>query len=89
MTPTLTRVTDQASRQDFWRGWLDDHLTAEIAGKLTGVVEREGTLVIFAESSAWSARLRYAAQELEPQIRAARPGITEVTVRVLPRGSKS
>jgi predicted nucleic acid-binding Zn ribbon protein len=85
MTPTLTRVTHQATRQTFWRGWLEAHLPPEIAGKLSGVVEREGTLVLFAESSAWSARLRYAAQEIEAQIRAAHPGITEVTVRVLPR----
>jgi predicted nucleic acid-binding Zn ribbon protein len=89
LTPTLTRVTDQAARQTFWRRWLDAHLPAEIAGKLTGVVEREGVLVIFAESSAWSARLRYAIQEIDAQIRACVPGITEVSVRVLPRGSKS
>jgi hypothetical protein len=89
MTPTLTRVTEQVDRQTFWRGWLDAHLPAEMAGKLTGVVEREGALVIFAESSAWSARLRYAVQEIEAQIRASGPGITEVSVRVLPRGAKA
>jgi predicted nucleic acid-binding Zn ribbon protein len=89
LTPTLTRVTDQAARQTFWRRWLGAHLPAEMAEKLTGVVEREGVLVIFAESSAWSARLRYAVQEIEAQIRASSPGVTEVSVRVLPRGSKS
>jgi hypothetical protein len=88
-SPTLTRVTAQVDRQTFWRSWLGAHLTAEIAGKLTGVVEREGTLVIFAESAAWSTRLRYAVLEMEQQIRAAGPGITEVSVRVLPRGSKA
>jgi hypothetical protein len=60
-----------------------------MAEKLTGVVEREGALVIFAESSAWSARLRYAVQEIEAQIRASAPGITEISVRVLPRGAKA
>jgi hypothetical protein len=89
MTPTLTRVTEQVDRQTFWRRWLDSHLPAEMAGKLTGVVEREGALVIFAESSAWSARLRYAVQEIEAQIRASGPGITEISVRVLPRGAKA
>ncbi|MDB6046929.1 MAG: hypothetical protein JWM63_5480 [Gammaproteobacteria bacterium] len=89
MTPTLTRVTEQVDRQTFWRRWLDAHLPAEMAGKLTGVVEREGALVIFAESSAWSARLRYAVQEIEAQIRASGPGITEISVRVLPRGAKA
>jgi hypothetical protein len=89
LTPTLKRVTDQAQRQAFWRRWLETHLPAEITGKLTGVVERDGALVIFAESPAWSARLRFAVLEIEAQILAAKPGITEVSVRVLPRGAKS
>jgi hypothetical protein len=89
LTPGLKRVTEQVHQQDFWRAWLGAHLTAEICGKLTGVVERDGTLVIFAESPAWSARLRFFVQEIKPQILAAKPGITEVSVRVLPRGAKS
>ena len=88
LTPGLTRVTDQAHRQDFWRRWLDTYLPVEMKGKLTGVVERDGTLVIFAESPAWSARLRYAVQEIESQILAAKPGITAVNVRDLPRGAQ-
>jgi len=89
MTPGLKRVTDQGERQDFWRRWLDAYLPVQIRGKLTGVVERDGILIIFAESPAWSARLRYAVQEIEAQILAAKPGITSVNVRVLPRGEKS
>lgn len=89
LTPGLKRVTEQAHRQDFWRDWLVAHLSVEITEKLTGVVERDGTLVIFAESPAWSARLRFAVQEIEAQILAAKPGITAVRVRVLPRGAQS
>jgi Dna[CI] antecedent, DciA len=89
LTPNLKRVTDQVHRQDFWRTWLENHLPAEISGKLTGFVERDGILVIFAESPAWSARLRFAVQEIEAQILAAKPGVTAVNVRVLPRGAKS
>jgi Dna[CI] antecedent, DciA len=89
LTPGLKRATHQVSRQDFWRDWLDTHLPVEIRGKLTGVVERDGVLVIFAESPAWSARLRYFVQDIEAQIRAADPKITAVNVRVLPRGAKS
>jgi hypothetical protein len=85
----LKRVTDQGVRQDFWRTWLHAYLPAEIREKLTGVVERDGTLVIFAESPAWSARLRYAVQEIEAQILSAKPGITAVNVRVLPRGERT
>jgi hypothetical protein len=89
LTAGLKRVSDQRHRQDFWRDWLDTNLPAEITAKITGIVERDGTLVIFAESAAWSARLRFATQEIEDQIRAAKSGITDVTVRVLPRGAKS
>jgi hypothetical protein len=89
LTPGLMRVSDQTQRQDFWRNWLDKKLPLEIRGKLTGVVEREGTLVIFAESPAWSARLRFAVQEIESEILSAKPGINTVTIRVLPRGQKT
>src|SRR5579862_3276260 len=82
LTPSLKRVTDQGRRQDFWRNWLHTYLPVEIREKLTGVVERDGVLVIFAESSAWSARLRFAVQEIEAQILEAKPGITAVKVRV-------
>ncbi|HEV2285448.1 MAG TPA: hypothetical protein VGR80_05355 [Steroidobacteraceae bacterium] len=79
------RVTAQAGRAGFWAAWLSLHLPEELRERLTGVVEREATLVIFAESAAWSARLRFAVQELEPQILAAATGLKGVLVRVRPR----
>lgn len=85
LTPTLTRVSDQANRQSFWGRWLSERLPAALCQRLSGIVEREGTLVIFAESAAWSARLRYAVQDLEAQIRSAQPDIQQVVVRVLPK----
>ncbi len=85
VSPALTRVTDQAERQSTWRSWLGAHLPEALAARLSGVVEREGTLVLFAESAAWSARLRYAIQEIEAPLRAAHPEIAEIKVRVLPR----
>ncbi len=84
--PALTRVTAQAARASFWNEWLTGHLPAEIGARVSGVVEREGTLVIFAESAAWSARLRYTVQELEREILAASGGLERVVVRVRPRG---
>ena len=84
-TPMLTRLTDQASRQAYWKQWLAQHVPAELAARLSGVVEREDTLVIFAESAAWSARLRYVIQELEAQIKQAGPTIQHVSVRVMPK----
>jgi Dna[CI] antecedent, DciA len=89
LTPGLRRVSEQTQRRDFWRDWVDAHFPAEIAGKITGIVERDGVLVLFAESAVWSARLRFTVQEMETQILAAKSGLTAVNVRVLPRGSKS
>jgi hypothetical protein len=53
--------------------------------RISGIAEREGRLVIFAETAAWSARLRYAILELEREIRAADPALIDIEVRVLPR----
>ncbi|HEY2340539.1 MAG TPA: DciA family protein [Steroidobacteraceae bacterium] len=64
---------------------MSEHLPIELRARVSGITERAGTLVIFAESAAWSARLRYAVLELEHEIRAADPAVTEVKVRVLPR----
>jgi len=83
--PSLTRVTDQAVRQDFWRGWLQAHLPAPLSARVSGVALRDGRLVIFAESAAWSARLRFALLELEPDIRTAAPELGPIRVRVRPR----
>ena len=84
--PILTRITDQAARQHFWSRWLSDHLPAEIYPRISGVSARAGVLVVFAETAAWSARLRYVILELEPDIRAEDPTLTAIEVRVLPRG---
>ena len=84
-SPALRRLSEQASRQNYWKTWLAAHLPAELSARLSGVIEREDTLVICAESAAWSARLRYAVQELEAQIKQARPAIQHVSVRVMPR----
>ena len=84
--PGLSRVTTQVARQNFWSCWLGTRLPPEICPHLSGISEREGTLTIFAESAAWSARLRYAVLELEREIRAADPSLLRIEVRVLPRG---
>jgi hypothetical protein len=83
--PGLTRITDQAARQSFWSEWLATHLPAELCPRISGVSARDNTLVVFAETAAWSARLRFAVLEIEAAIRAAAPEITDIRVRVLPR----
>jgi hypothetical protein len=82
---SLTRVSAQASRQQFWDRWLLDHLGAQLHGRISGISEQEGKLTVFAESAAWSARLRFAVAELDAQIREAGGKLRSVCVRVLPR----
>jgi hypothetical protein len=81
----LNRVTDQAERQHFWRIWLSERLPEGLCPRISGITERDATLVIFAETAAWSARLRFAVMELEAAIRAADPQLANIEVRVLPR----
>jgi len=89
VAPALTRVTEQAARANFWSAWLCRHLPTVLSARISGVIERDDTLVIFAISAAWSARLRFALQELEPQLRAASPGLAAISVRVRPATSRS
>jgi hypothetical protein len=79
------RITAQASRQNFWNCWLSTHLPTQLRSRISGVTERDGTLVVFATTAAWSARLRYALLELEREVRAADPAVSDIEVRVLPR----
>src|SRR5215475_2030168 len=74
-SPTLTRLQIQADRQSFWTEWLTQQLPAELTSRLSGVVERDDTLVIFTESAAWSARLRYLMQELQGLVKQTQPTI--------------
>jgi hypothetical protein len=82
---SLKRVTDHLMRSHDWRGWLDSRLPAELRAHVSGLSAQAGTLVVFAESAVWCARLRFALLELEPEIKAAAPQLTAIEVRVLPR----
>jgi hypothetical protein len=81
----LTHITDRPARQSFWNEWLSLRLAAGLPARISGVTERAGTLVIYSDTAAWSARLRYAILELETDIRAQDPAITQIVVRVKPR----
>jgi hypothetical protein len=81
----LSDVARHRQSQKDWNLWLRSKLPAALAARVTGVTERAENLVIFAESSAWSARLRYAIAELEEEIRRANPAIKVVDVRVMPK----
>ncbi|HEY1284113.1 MAG TPA: DciA family protein [Steroidobacteraceae bacterium] len=82
----LARVAEQRQSQTDWRHFVGSKLPADLRERVRGVVERDGNLVIFAESAAWSARLRFALPDLERQIRAENAAIRSVAVKVMPRG---
>jgi hypothetical protein len=79
------RLNEQARAHERVRKWLENQLPQELVARLSGVVERQDTLVIFTESAAWSARVRYAVAEIEPALLREFPNISVLTVRVMPR----
>jgi hypothetical protein len=83
----LASISDQARRQADWRQWLDGRLPPPLAARITGIVERDGALVLYAQSAGWGVRLRYALAELETELRCSHPAISRVAVRVLPRAA--
>ena len=78
-------VAEQRQSQQGWREWLKNKLPEHIETRVTGVVERDGTLTVFAESAAWCARLRFEIVELEAQIRERNADIGKLVVKVMPR----
>jgi hypothetical protein len=86
--PSLSQLADQSARQAYWRGWLASRLPGELLARVSGAVQGAQSLTVFADSAVWAARLRYAVRELEPEIRAAAPGVGKISVRVLPRAGK-
>ena len=81
----MNSITAEVDRQAHWRRWLAEHLPAELAARITGVVMRGVELVIFTESAGWGVRLRYGMAELREELARAAPTVAHVTVRVLPR----
>jgi len=82
--PALIPLNRERAQQAQWRDWLDAHLPATLARHVTGAVAKRGALVIFTDSAAWSARIRYALAELGAELAAAEPSISSVNVRVMP-----
>lgn len=84
-TPLLKKEAAQffdTERQ--WRDFLDARLPEGLSVRIAGVGSRPPELTIYAESAAWSARLRYALAELDAAIREHDPAIQTVVVKVKP-----
>lgn len=64
---------------------MREHLDATLCERITGTGFDAGTLTIYVESAAWSARLRYALAERLPALREAEPALERASVRLRPR----
>jgi hypothetical protein len=85
VTPVFTPISRQRIQQKGWREYLDQRLDQSLVEHVTGVVEREGALVIFAESAGWCTRVRYAIADIETEMRERQPNLGSITVRVMPK----
>jgi hypothetical protein len=79
------RVTRQLSAQQSWIDWLRASLPADLAAHIVHAVPKESELVVFADTSPWSARLRYALAAIAGAISARDPAMVRTVVRVQPR----
>jgi hypothetical protein len=83
--PIVQRITKEAQAAEQLRAQLLARLPAELAPHVSGVSEKAGMVVVWAESAAWSARLRFAVAELAAELSAAHPRLGALAVRVRPR----
>jgi len=74
-----------ADQHSHWTKRLALALEPGLAQRITGTGFEAGTLTVYVESAAWSARLRYALAECLPQLQAIEEGLTNVRVRLRPR----
>ncbi len=78
----IAQFADQQSR---WSSALADALDPALFERITGTGFEAGTLTVYVESAAWSARLRYALAECLPRLQAADATLAAVSVRLRPR----
>jgi len=78
------RVTQKLSAQQSWIAWLRESLPPELAGHVVHAVPRQGELVVFTDTPAWCARVRYAVAGIEQSIRRRDASVLRTYVRVQP-----
>jgi hypothetical protein len=80
---------NSALEQQGWLEWMRALLPPELAAHLVRVLPKraagleERELVVFADTPAWCARLRYAVLDLEQQARERDPSVRGIRARVL------
>ena len=82
-------VSQLSDRQRYWRDFLGQRLQEELFRQITGIVEQEGRLSVFASSPAWSARLRFAMAELWPEVSATHAALQTWVVKVQPKAAET
>jgi Dna[CI] antecedent, DciA len=86
----LRRLVDSIPAQQSWAEWLRAALAEELAGHIVSALPKDAELVVFADSPAWGARLRYALAAMQSDIAARDSTISHTTVRVqLPAASNA
>jgi hypothetical protein len=80
-------MSAQLPEQQSWLQWLRGQLASEQARHVVNVVPKDGALIVFTDSAAWSTRLRYALPGLMAEIRRRDAAMLRASVRVHPGGS--
>ena len=87
---SLSNKAPLAAKPSDWLDWMRAGLPPALAAHVVQVLLKgaavsgtERQLVVFADSPAWCARLRYALLALEERIRARDPAIGRLSARVL------
>ncbi|HEX4376837.1 MAG TPA: DciA family protein [Steroidobacteraceae bacterium] len=82
--PGVARVTRELARQQSWTDWLRAAVSPELAPHIVQVVASERELIVFADSSAWCVRLRYAMASIDEALKQRDPAIAVTRLRVQP-----
>jgi Dna[CI] antecedent, DciA len=84
---TSKGIAQFADQQGRWTETLTAALDPALFERVTGTGFEGGTLTVYAESAAWSARLRYALADCLPRLQEADASLTAVSVRLRPRAA--
>ncbi len=84
---TSKGIAQYADQQSRWSSKLSAALDPALFERITGTGFEAGTLTVYVESAAWSARLRYALAECLPRLQEAETSLTAVSVRLRPRAA--
>src|SRR5262245_30468597 len=86
--PALTQRALLAPETSEWHITVMNALGADLAFKVNRITLNSGRITVIAESSAWAARLRFRLAEADEELKKKLPEITEIGVRVRPRGGR-